>query len=1082
MAQPASQAVLSDDVGQVDLAEATRDTSAASDISELMRSCRWAIEEERLHELRVPLSNGIPAFVEMPVVTEDIFSQGNQPGVMPINDDGVERFLSAFGSSLLCYGYPYLQYADGSIRPLFLMRAKVEDGMLRPDPDGYLKINCALLQDQGVEPLQIQGLAHQMADPNILFADKLATLSKRLDLAEGRFNPQSLDEVAPPGALGFMQWRNRPVLASATMPPSISALLRDLNDLSGTEALSRIADTALGGIQNVKVAAENSDDNEGKIQAKKHLDGPMVFDMHRLGYSQTQTVRACMEEQLVTVAAPPGTGQMATVVNLIATAVMNGQSVLYTARRRETVDAMSKHLNAWIGRNKSAVLRVGDGNVNEACCIAIKETLREIQQPEVEVFDEDDPDGLEAARKKEEQKAPQREKPTLKDMQELDRLPAADTEGVEPLRAAFARVNELNALMRQDAFELNLGQMPPALRMTPCPNRQTLDEWREEYAVLSGEKSAGLGKMMKGMLSRKDGRDDLLVSVKGAVSKLPAALTEEALEALDGEDEIAGIGAGLGVLSKYFKWREIVAKRDQATQDIVRFKDCRTLELQAMNQSARKISGVRELYKDYWNDRLEDDPAVLERQVTTFFDLIDKRNEGDANETRAHRSERLAQAVGILAEQLPVWSSTLDEIGQTLPLEPGYFDLVIVDEADLGDLGTVIPVLYRGKRGAIFGAARHDTRLTPLPPEWEAKRIFTLPNTDTSLPPASQTALGNFCNLLSPQGLQYDLLEHYRSHPRIAEFLSSTFYDNQLIVQTNFRKLRSDAPDNLLGVQWHHVTGRMSVINNGTVNDAEVKETQKLIRDWVEMGVFRNLPRRSVGIATPISGQADQIREFLKRGGFPDNMRERISVGTPDLFLGRQVDFIILLPGLSSDAPEAINQALANAEDLYHDVAGAARLGLHIVGDRDCCLETGGLCAELSGFAEDAPAFDANGELVTDEFEVIFDNAFGNKNADAPLNPWPALRQMLIDAGYPFQSNVSEGEMKLAVRLVSPLGGRYNIEIVAPLESIRGDHELEAERIHDKTMMERGYHVMRLTPTEILEKNNYIIERLHRMV
>ena len=262
-------------------------------------------------------------------------------------------------------------------------------------------------------------------------------------------------------------------------------------------------------------------------------------------------------------------------------------------------------------------------------------------------------------------------------------------------------------------------------------------------------------------------------------------------------------------------------------------------------------------------------------------------------------------------------------------------------------------------------------------------------------------------------------------------------------------------------------------MHNGTVNEAEVKETEKLIRSWIDQGVFRSLPRRSVGIATPISGQADQIRELLKRGAFTDNVRERISVGAPDLFVGRQVDFIILLPGLSSDAPAALNQALAGTEDLYHDVVGAARLGLHIIGDRDCCLETGGLCAALSGFAEDAPTFDANGELIVDEFEIKFDNAFGNKQAEAPLNPWPALRQMLIDAGYPFQSNVSEGGLQLAVRLVSPLGGRYNIEIVAPLEAIRGDHELEAERDHDRIMMERGYHVVRLTPTEILEKNNW---------
>ena len=89
---------------------------------------------------------------------------------------------------------------------------------------------------------------------------------------------------------------------------------------------------------------------------------------------------------------------------------------------------------------------------------------------------------------------------------------------------------------------------------------------------------------------------------------------------------------------------------------------------------------------------------------------------------------------------------------------------------------------------------------------------------------------------------------------------------------------------------------------------------------------------------------------------------------------------------------------------------------------------------------------------------------------------------MLLSAGFPFQSNVAEGELTLAVRLVSPLGGRYNIEIAAPLEAVRGDHELEVERNHDEVMAQRGYGILRLTPTEILEKNNFIIERLQRMV
>lgn len=1077
MAQPARQAAATDDVRQDDLAETHRGAVPAADLSALMRSCRQAIEEERLYELRVPAASGRPAYVELPVAAEAVFTNNNQAVPLPEDDDDIKQFLAAYGSSLLCYGYPYLQYADGSIRPLFLMRAKVDDGVLQPDSDGHVKVNCSLLRDHGMEPSLIQGLAHKMADPTVPFTEKLAIIAKHLDLNEGRFNPQELDKGTGAGSLGRMRWCNLPILASATMPPTISALLRDLNELSQVDSQPLMAGTALGGIQNAGTESNLPDEDEAA--ARPHLDGPMVFDMHRLGYSQNQTVRAGMRHQLIAVPAPPGTGQMATMVNLIATAVMNGQSVLYAARRRDTVDAMTKHLNAWVGRKMTAVVRVGDSRDNEASREALVATLREIQRPEAEDYDEDDPD---AVSPKEQKQASTREKPTLKDMEELDRLPAADTEGVEPLRAAHRRINDLGASIREEAVTLGLAKLAPPLRLVPCPNKQTLDGWREEFAILNGEKSAGLSKMMKGMLSRGGGRSSLLAAVSAAVNKLPPVISAQAEEALAGDDQLTAIAAGLTALGRYFEWRKLVAARDEAIRDLLRFKDCQTLEMLALNQSARKISGVRELYRDYWTDRLDDDPGVLENQVSAFFDLTGRRDEVDVNETRAHRSRRLAQAVGILAEQLPVWSTTLEDAGQALPLEPGYFDLVIIDEADLCDLGMIMPVLYRGKRAAVFGAARHDQRPSPLPPEWEANHVFVQGATNIAMAPTSLTALGNLSAILSGQGHVYQLFEHYRSHPRIAEFLSSTFYENEMLVQTNFRRLRVDAPANLLGLQWHHVAGRMAVINNATVNQAEIIATEKLIRSWVDAGVFRGIPRRSVGIATSIGGQADQIREFLKRGNFPDNVRERITVATPDLFLGRQVDFIVLLPGLAPDAQEALNQALAGVETLYHDVVGSARLGVHIIGDRDVCRDTGGFCAALSNFAEDPPALDENGEMIPDEFESKFDNAFGGKKAEAALNPWPILRQLLQDAGYPFQCNVVEGEQTLAVRLMSPLGGRYNIEIAAPLESVSGHHELEAERRHDEIMTGLNYQVLRLSSSEILEKSNYIIERLRRMV
>ena len=130
---------------------------------------------------------------------------GNQTATLPSDHDYTERFPFSSGVSLLCYRYPHLQYDDCTIRTLFLMRATIEDGNFCPDPDGYLKVNSALLQDQGVKPLQIQGLAHNLADPAIPFAENPASIAKHLSLAVDRFDPINLDEVMAPAALGRMQ-------------------------------------------------------------------------------------------------------------------------------------------------------------------------------------------------------------------------------------------------------------------------------------------------------------------------------------------------------------------------------------------------------------------------------------------------------------------------------------------------------------------------------------------------------------------------------------------------------------------------------------------------------------------------------------------------------------------------------------------------------------------------------------------------------------------------------------------------------------------------------------------------------------
>jgi len=1032
------------------------------EVMALARLCRSVIEEESLYDLRVPRGRPRP-YALLPGETEQVFA-GNTPRLaLPDDDPDLTGFVQAFGKARLCYGYPVLFYADGAIRPLFSIPVRLEGSSAVVDGAVAPRLNCGVLQDMGLAPEVVVHLSHVLANDEQPFAGKLTKIAQEIGVDPARFAVDALETLAPEGLDGRMQWLNRPVLTTLTMPPARSLTIKELSTLAEQERADRTGDTALVALK----AALPEPAEDGTLPELKE---PMVFDVHSLSRSQTQAVRAGMTNHLTVVSAPPGTGQMATIVNLIATAVMEGQSVLYAAVRPETAAAMTKHLNAWIGRKIRAIPFVGAAERNRTARTDLAESLQELTR-------EADGNGQD----EEAEPRANREKPTLKGLKELDRLPSATDGSVAPIRAMHEAIREVTEQERRLALDLPIAWSTPAARAAAAPSKALLSEWRSALQQ-GGARGAGLGGMVKNLISRDDPRKELIAEIRRGLSKLPESVKADIIDDLTEEADDKQVMQALAKLGQYLDWKELVERRTKAIQRLMRERDSRSIELQAMNQAARKVSGVRELYRDFWRDRLTEDAATLEKQMTAYFDLVQEWEQVQDAKHRAHRSQRLGQAVSVLAETLPVWTTIVDEVTDAVPLEAGCFDLVIVDEADACDLGNLLPVLYRGRRGAVFGAAYHHTRTTPM----TTQRAGDLLSREAPLPdwtePAMRTAIGNLEVMHAHRGGQINnLADHFRSHPAIADYLSSTFYLGNLLIRTNFRRLRGNFAPGYLGVHWHHVDGRVELNGRGPVNEAELTAAIELLKQWDENGLFRMAPRPSVGIATPFHGQVEQLREALKRGGFSDVLRERVTVATPDVFLGRQVDLLMLLPGIAAGIPDGIYANLASSAPLFHDVVGAARIGVHIVGDRMACEEAGGYAAALVAFAGQVVPEDDEDDGYNDDFEQRFDSAFGGQD-EQPGDPWPVLEQLLTAQGYPSQRNVTVGSDRLALRVIAPLGGRYNIEIAKSAEQLRNVTELEREIERDKRVTEQGYYVLRLTLHEVLNKADNLVERLQRMV
>jgi hypothetical protein len=262
------------------------------------------------------------------------------------------------------------------------------------------------------------------------------------------------------------------------------------------------------------------------------------------------------------------------------------------------------------------------------------------------------------------------------------------------------------------------------------------------------------------------------------------------------------------------------------------------------------------------------------------------------------------------------------------------------------------------------------------------------------------------------------------------------------------------------------------------VNVGEIEIAVALLQRWQKDGLFRAAPRRSFGVVSPIPEQPSALRERLKAELFPLAVLKRLYVGPPQMFRGKQVDFLILMPGPAQSGPPGHNAELGQNDGLFHDAVAACRIGLHVVGDYQACRMAGGYAGALAEhIGAPPPQPDA---LIVDKADAEFEAAFGRLEEVAPDVLAPLCR-MLDAAGYAYQCGVEDHGQMLTVRLLSPHGGRYNLEVERSLAEVASADELELDLARDAEMARHGYEVVRVAADDVLEKADLIVERLARL-
>jgi superfamily I DNA and/or RNA helicase len=183
---------------------------------------------------------------------------------------------------------------------------------------------------------------------------------------------------------------------------------------------------------------------------------------------------------------------------------------------------------------------------------------------------------------------------------------------------------------------------------------------------------------------------------------------------------------------------------------------------------------------------------------------------------------------------------------------------------------------------------------------------------------------------------QVMLQVQYRMHPRLAEFPSKEFYDNEVVDGVSAADRPSLAgfpwPESNNGEVWpiafvpspgFEEKRGMSFCNTGEANAI--------------VAILRSLPKAdfSLGIVTPYQAQAGLLRQLLRGSPFQD-----VTISTVDAFQGQERDFIIM--STVRGGGRASSVGFVRDPRRFNVAVTRPRRGLIVLGKRPLLEQQGG--------------------------------------------------------------------------------------------------------------------------------------------
>lgn len=715
-----------------------------------------------------------------------------------------------------------------------------------------------------------------------------------------------------------------------------------------------------------------------------------LFEPLELSGSQLDAARDASVQPLTVITGPPGTGKSQVVAAIAATAALCGCTVLISSRNHRAIDAVEERLRD-PGPGWFLRLSSPDGAPAPDWQQLCRYILAQAENPRAE---------REAERLRERLAGRDAERMELLD--ELDRwLDLADR-----YAAAEEAMEQLGELGVDDPKRL----LRRAGRLLDPPWFRQIAEWLPLLGSrLRAQREARISNLLATKPPRGSRAEDHLRRV--------VRLAEEAL----GRDELSAQLRGL-------RSREDIERRLVELATEIRGMARRALApgpRPKLDETARE--GLRALL-----DELQLAEAV-----------------GDTK--RVRKAWRLHGRH--LLVRVPVVAVTNLSAASRLPLTPGLFDLLIVDEASQCDLPSALPLFARAKRAVVVGDPMqllHVSRVTP------AREVELLRQQGLSLEGVGgwlATMRSVFDVAERRAQRRHFLAEHYRSHPEIASYVSRTFYDGRLHPLTPAAALHP-VPGLRPGIHWQQVTGEIRAARSGCYAPIEIAAVVEHVERLLDAGF-----EGTIGIATPFREQARRLSDAIAARFRAEVLdRHQLVASSIHQFQGDARDVMLVSLCLGEGTPRGSLEFLRREARLLNVAVSRARVVCLVFGDREA--------ARRSGIAH-----------ITRLLEFVEGREAPSREGPEPFqSPWEKRLYEALRA----RGLVTVPQFPVAGRFLDLALPEVRLDI-----EVDGDHHRGPDgrhRLHDRwrdlQLQSIGWNILRLWVYELREDLDGCVERI----